>query len=380
MRGHVRKRCRCGRDRWARCEHSWSVVIDRGRANGRRKQSWLSGFSTKRDAEKALTEALGRLDKGSYVAPSKETLEEFLVGEWLPAIRSTVRGSTFDSYRRVIEGRVLPTIGGIRLQALSAADLNRLYADLLESGKRNGGGGGLSPRSVRYVHVIVRRALRDALRWDRITRNVADAADPPKSRTPEMRVWSVEELRSFLRHVEGDDLYPLYVLGAASGMRRGELLGLRWRDVDLDEARVTVRRSATTIGGRIVVTEPKSGKGRSIDLDPETVRILRTHRSGQKVVALDGLVFSRKGEPIHPDQWTREFRRHVRKASLPDVGGPHSLRHLHATLLLAAGVHPKVAQERLGHASVTLTLNTYSHVIPTIASDAATRFGGVVFG
>jgi integrase len=380
MRGHIRKRCRCGRDRWARCEHSWSVVIDKGRENGKRKQSWLSGYRTRKEAEKALTETLGRLDRGAFIEPTKQTVGEFLDEAWLPAIRSTVRASTFDSYRRVIEGRILPRIGGIRLQALSASDLNRLYADLLESGKKNGRRGGLSPRSVRYVHVILRRALRDALRWDKVTRNVADAADPPKSRSPEIRVWSVEELRTFLHHVQRDDLHGLYVLAAASGMRRGELLGLRWRDVDLDAGKVTVRRSATTIGGRIVVTEPKSGKGRSIDLDPETVRILRTHRSRQKVVGLDGVVFSRNGEPIHPDQWTREFKAHVRKAGLPDVGGPHSMRHLHATLLLAAGVHPKVAQERLGHASVTLTLNTYSHVIPAIASDAANRFGGVVFG
>lgn len=159
---------------------SYSVVLDIGRdmETGRRRRRWHSGFRTRREAERALTELLGRLDKGTYVEPSRQTLAEF-VEDWLPAIRGTIRTSTWESYAANLRAHVLPVLGSVQLQALGPAQLNRLYADLRESGRRDGRGG-LSPKTVRYCHTIVRRLLRDAVKWGKLTRNVADSADPPK--------------------------------------------------------------------------------------------------------------------------------------------------------------------------------------------------------
>ena len=173
MRGRIRKR-----------GSTWSVIVDAGRDpdTGRRRQKWHAGFRTRKDARRALADILGRLDRGTYVEPSRQTLSEYLV-EWLEAIRTRVRPSTWESYQRNVRTHITPVIASTRLQDISAATLNRFYADLLTSGRADGKGG-LSPRTVRYIHTILRKALHDAVRWNRLARNVADTADPPSPRPP----------------------------------------------------------------------------------------------------------------------------------------------------------------------------------------------------
>lgn len=188
MRGHIRKR-----------GNSWVVVVDIGRDEaGRRHQKWHSGFRTKREATEALTEILGQLSSGQYSAPSKLTVREFLENEWLPATRSRLRPLTFASYAGNVRNHVVPNLGPVRLQALTPAMLNSMYAGL---------GSRLSPTTVRYIHAILRRALSDAVKWNRLARSPADAADPPSigaARKGGMRTWSAAELQAFLRSV-GDD-------------------------------------------------------------------------------------------------------------------------------------------------------------------------------
>jgi integrase len=231
MRGHVRKRGK-----------TWSVVVDLGRDQaGRRRQKWHGGFRTKRDAERELTEILGRLEGGTYVRPTRQDLAGYL-HEWLPAIRSTVRPGTWSSYCTNIERHVISRIGTVPLQSLGAEHLNGLYAELLELGRCDGRGG-LSARTVRYTHTILHRALRDAVRWGRLVRNVADLADAPRSRATEMQTWQPQDLRRFLDHVRGDRLFAAWLLVATTGLRRGELLGLRWEDVDLEAGRILVRQT-----------------------------------------------------------------------------------------------------------------------------------------
>ena len=216
MRGHVRKR-----------GSKWVVVVDVGRDEaGKRKQKWHSGFTTRRDAEAALSEIISRVGKGDYVESSKITVGEYLTDRWLPAITTRVRASTHDSYRRNIERHLVPRIGRIRLQQLSGDALNALYAECVDRGRRDGKG--LSPRTVRYLHAIMRRALADAVRWRLVTRNVAEQADPPRQTRNHAAVatWTAGQLRSFLEHIREDRLYAFWHLLASSGMRRGEGLGL----------------------------------------------------------------------------------------------------------------------------------------------------------
>lgn len=377
MRGHVRKR-----------GNAWYVVVDLPRSiDGKRQQKWHSGFRNKRDADKAVTEILSRLDQGTYVVPTRQTLAEFL-DEWLAATKPTIRPSTYATYESLVRTQVNPHIGSVPLQTLNAGRLNAFYAELLASGRRDGKGG-LAPRSVRYVHAILRKALQDAVRWNLLQRNVADAADPPRAEGGKATTWSAREVRAFLEHVKGDRLYAAYVLACTTGMRRGEVVGLRWQDVDLDSGRVSVSQTLVVVGGyNVQVSEPKTARGRrSVALDRTTVAAIRSHKAAQLVersvmgeaYADADLVFCREdGASLHPDLFSDAFWRHAKAAQLPRIRF-HDLRHTHATLALAAGIHPKVVSERLGHASITITLDTYSHAIPAMQETAASLVASLVF-
>jgi integrase len=361
---------------------TYSVVLDLGRGpDGRRIRKWHSGYGTKKDAEQARVELLAARGRGAYVEPSKLILAAFLREHWLPGLRAQVRPGTWAEHHSKVEVHLIPAIGGLQLQRLTPGHLNTLYADLLERG--------LSARTVLHVHATIRRALADAARWGLVPRNVALLASPPRPGRPELQVWTAQQLRAFLAAVEGDRLYALWLLAASTGMRRGEVLGLQWPDVDLGRARVAVRRSLVTVGHEVIVSEPKTAKGRrSVALDPATVAGLKAWRKHQAAERLawgpawtdSGLVFTREdGRPLHPREVTRAFTRHVLTADLPVIR-LHDLRHTHATLALAAGVHPKVVQERLGHANIAITLDTYSHAVPALEEQAARTVAALVFG
>ena len=378
MRGHIRKQ-----------GNAWYVIVDLPRhpETGKRRQKWHSGFRTRRDAQRALAEIVTRLDHGTYIEPNKQTLAAFL-DDWLASTESRLRPSTFATYEMIVKKHISPRLGSLPLQTLTAARLNALYAELLTSGRRNAKGG-LSPSTVRYIHAVLRKALSDAVRWNLLPRNVADAADPPRPKRTQMKTWSARELRTFLDHVKNDRLYAAWALAATTGMRRGEVLGLTWQELDLDAGRASITRTLTVVGGyELHFSEPKTAAGRRlVALDPQTVAALEAHREAQllerslmrEAYSDSDLVFAREdGTPIHPDSFSDAFLRHSKEAGLPRIR-LHDLRHTHATLALAAGVHPKVVSERLGHASVTITLDTYSHAIPAMQETAATLVAGLVF-
>lgn len=226
------------------------------------------------------------------------------------------------------------------------------------------------------VHAVLHRALRDAVRWGRVQRNAAQNADPPKQRragSREMATWRPEELGAFLSHVGEDRLYALWHFLASTGVRRGEAIGLRWQDVDLDDARAAIRQALVAVGYDVRVSEPKSARGRRVvALDLETVRVLSAWRARQLAEHSawgpawqdTGLVFTREnGAALHPDRVSKMFDEHVRRSGLPRIR-LHDLRHTHATIALQAGVHPKIVSERVGHASTSFTLDVYSHANP----------------
>ncbi|MGH8983939.1 MAG: tyrosine-type recombinase/integrase [Acidimicrobiia bacterium] len=359
-------------------------------ATGKEHRRWYPAGTRRGDAEKLVTELVKRMNDGAYRPPEKTTLASYLTNKWLPAQRSQLRPSTFDSYRRTIELHVLPAIGNVPLAKLAPEDLDALYARLLESGRRNasGAGAGLSPTSVRYVHRIVRKALGDALRKGTIPRNPATLADPPKAGAREepgkqMRVWTAAQLQSFLKHAGPERLGPAYFLAANTGMRRGEVLGLRWDDVDLASKRIHVCQAITSVAYHLRIADVKTNAARrTIDIDGPVVRVLQAWRRRLAEERLlvgpayeDGrLVFPRPdGSPIHPELFSRTFDRLVAGAGLPAIR-LHDLRHTHATLLLKAGVPAKVVSERLGHASPGFTLNVYQWVLPGMQAEAAATF------
>lgn len=358
---------------------SWSVVVDMGRdGDGKRIRKWHSGYDTKRDAERARVEILSRVDRGAYVAPTRTSLGEFLIGEWLPAKRPTVKPTTMASYEMHVTKHIAPRIGGVPLVALNASHINALYAELLIDGRRNGQGG-LSSSTVRRIHATLHKALGDAVRWGRIVRNPTDLADPPKEATPEMSVWSPEQLRTFLDSVRSDRLYAAWLLAATTGMRRGELLGLRWIDVDLEACIVSINQIRTVARYEVLTLTPKTDKGkRTIALDPTTVHALRSYRVAQleeKLLLGPGygnagdLVFTNAdGSAIHPERFSSWFRQLRRKSGLPTIR-LHDIRHSYVTALLGNGVALKVVSQRIGHSSPIVTMTIYQHVMP--ADDVA---------
>lgn len=362
MKGHTYKR-----------GDTWTAMYDEGRdEHGKRLQRSKGGFRTRREAERFLTETLSRLGDGSYTAPSKLTVAEFMTGEWLPALEATVRPLTFTQYRSVVRARIVPRVGHLRLQALGGGQVNALYRELEETG--------LSPASRRQTHAVLHRACRDAVRWGRIPRNPVAAADPPAAGETGASAWTAKELARFLEHVRDDRLSALWRLAATTGLRRGELLGLAWLALDLEAGALRVEQQLLEIRGGVSFGPPKSKRSRrTIALDAETVAALREHRETQaleRVLAGDAyadgdLVFCDElGRPIRPPRLTEAFLRH-RKAAGLSTGTLHVLRHTHATLALAScGVPLHVVAARLGDRPETV-LRTYAHLLPRSDVEAA---------
>jgi integrase len=369
---------------------SWSVVLDLGRDDaGRRLRRWHSGFKTKSDAEKARTRLLGDLDAGTYVEPNKVTVKSFFEVHWLPSVAATLRPTTLAMYEMNAKAHILPELGGIRLVQLTPSRLNAFYANRLSAGRRQGEGG-LSSRTVRILHVILHRALSDAVRWGLLVRNVAELADPPKVQTREMKAWPPEDTRRFLDSVRSDRLHALWRLSATTGMRRGEILGLRWRDIDFEASSLTVCQTLVVVRYRPTFSEPKTAAGkRTLALDPETLTALRSHRRRQAEERLSwgsewrgaelDLAFVREnGSPIHPERLSSWFNQRVAAAELPRINY-HGLRHSYITMLLRAGQPLRVVSQRAGHSSPNVTSAVYAHVLPG-DDEAAATVGAQILG
>jgi integrase len=291
------------------------------------------------------------------------------------------------NYRIHVTAHIMPALGGIELQQLSPAHLNSFYRALLREGRRDGRP--MARKTVRNVHNILHRALQDALRWGFVARNVADAANPPVGKSPERAVWTPAELRAFIAHVRNDRLYAAWMLFATTGMRRSEVVGLRNVDLDLDAARINPRMPRVLVDHEVVISEPKTRAGRrSLALDPATVAALRDHLVIQEAerefigarYTDSGLLFTwPDGRAIHPARFSDWFQQHVTAAGLPRIT-LHGLRHSYATAALKAGVPVKVISERLGHATVAITLDIYSHVIPGMDELAAHTVAGLILG
>jgi integrase len=357
------------------------------------------GFPSRTAAAAELRRRLSDVDKGVHVEPGKGTFGDYITDSYLPSVR--LKPSTESSYRKNLRLHVLPHIGSVPLRSLTGQRLTALYRKLETEGRADGAGG-LSPRTVRYVHTIVRKALSEAVENGLIATNPADKAKPPSSsqaKAPELRYWTPAQLKRFLAWSEqdGDDLFVAWQLLSGTGARRGEVLALKWGDIDLGAGTVAIRRNAVVVktfgaGERIEIGSPKNDRARLVNIDSRTVAALKAHRSllaelDLRLARDDALVLpARDGGVRHPERFSRTFGYRLNRArkhlgvDAPPVIRLHDLRHTHATALLLAGVHPKVVQERLGHSTIGITLDVYSHVVPALGKDAADLFAVAVWG
>lgn len=353
----------------------------------RRKTDWHGGFRTKREAEAFLRDQLGRIENRTYRSPAKTTVAEYL-HEWLDGAEANLSAGTLSLYRTVERAYLRPHIGDVTLSNLTAVKINATYAALLKSGGK--GGRPLAPKTVRHSHVLLRRALADAVRQDLLPRNVAALAQPPKLIRPTMKTWTGEEVGGFLRFVKEDRLEAAWITEATTGLRRGELLGLRWADVDLDSGRLSIRSSVVVLEGHgfFQETTKTDGSRRSVSIPSQTVSALKAHkvRQAEERLALGvyytakDLVFCREdGQILDPTWFSRRFEQLRAQAGLPKIRF-HDLRHSWATLALQANVPAKVVADTLGHANVNITLDVYSHVIPSMQESASAKVAGLIFG
>ena len=368
MRGHITKR---GKD-------SYTIVLNLGRdpETGKRKQQWVSLKGTKKDAEKRLSELLGQLDNGNYIKPGKSTLSEFLKLWLRDYAKPNLSPGSFERYESIVRVHLTPNLGNIPLIKLRPEHLQKHYTVTLNSG--------LSARTVRYHHVVLHIALKTAVKWGLLSRNVADAVDPPRTRNTEMNTWDEADIIHFLNAAKDTPYYALFHTALFTGMRRSELLALRWQDIDFIYGQISVSRGLHHLNdGSYIFTQPKSAKSqRTIALSPSAILALKEHHEKQRLEKIiqgislsdDDLVFSHPdGNPLRPNTVSRAWTILAARAGLRVIR-LHDARHSHASLMLKQGTHPKIVQERLGHSTISVTLDTYSHVAPGLQEAAANRF------
>ncbi len=423
MKGHVYKR-----------GNTFTYVFDGppDPLTGERKQVSKGGWKTEAEAWKECRTAMARAEQGRHVAPSRRTLSAYLVDEWLSAIKNSTAATTWGNWKVYVHSYVLPTLGKVKLQELTAPRLQAFYTHLLTAGRvkvdlssamhaawlsgRDRGkeptarqvatatgaslytaqaalrrfragrvpatrSPGLEPKTVRNVHVMLHAALANAVNWHYVVENVAEHVKPPKVRRRKPTVWTPAQLRVFLGFVRQDRFYPLYLLAATTGLRRAELCGLRWPAIDLDAGTLSVEPDTRVVVNG--VAQDSDGKTdnapRMLALDPATVTALRDWRARQRAehvffdrdYLLSDRVFTwENGRPVHPDVIRQRFNRFSQRCGLPHIR-LHDMRHSYATAALKAGVHLKIVSARLGHASETFTASVYQHALPGMDREAA---------
>jgi integrase len=363
------------------------VVRERDPKTGRTRPRWVGGFPTQKAAKAARDKARVNVSRGTYVAPTNLTVSDWL-DQWLTGHTVELKPSTVHAYRQKIDSYLKPTIGAERLQSLSPSRLSVVFRTMSESG--GAGGRPLSARSVEYTRAILRKALNDAVTERVIEINpVTGSKIPKRDGKPKHVTWTGAQQRSFLAAVDATRWSVVWLVALATGMRRGELCGLTWADVDLKAGVIAVERSTTQLGGRRVTTTPKNHERRKVSIDPTTTAALKEWRRKQAEERLawgaayqdvDGLVFTwEDGTPVPPDYLTKEFVKVQSSLGLPRMS-LHGTRHSHATTLLREGVPVHIVSKRLGHKDPSVTLNVYADAIPEDDDRAVAVFSRAVWG
>jgi integrase len=365
---------------YRRADGRWAATVQLGWEEGKRRRKTFYG-KTRRDVQEQLTIALRDLQRGLPISTERQTLGQFLAYWLVESVRPTVRPRTFQSYEELVRLHIKPSLGHIALVKLAPREVQSFIKRKLASG--------LSARRVQYMHAVLRRALGQAEAWGLVPRNVAKLVKPPRVHGTDIQPFTPQEARSFLASIRGDRLEALYTVALAVGLRKGEALGLRWDDVDLETGTLSIRFSLQRIDGKLQLVEPKSAKSRrTIALPALSVSALRLHRARQLEERLaagsawqdTGFVFTTPiGTPLDGPNVSRYYHRTLKRIGMPEQRF-HDLRHTAASLMLAQGIHPRVVMETLGHSQISLTMNLYSHVIPALQQDAAQRMDALLAG
>jgi integrase len=348
----------------------WTAVVPLPKGgDGRRRQHRFSFVGNKTEAHKALLAELSGIETGGFVAPERTSLGEYL-RDWLASSGPGYSGRTFQRFEAVIRCHLIPALGDVPLQRLTAMHLNRAYGTWRQQGR-------LCEQSILHNHRLLHRILAQAAREGRVRQNVASNAEKPRPAARELRIPTADQIERLMRAVPGTSFDPLVLLAVATGARLGELVGLRWSDIDFERGMLTIRRAleySKAYGLR--EKAPKSGKARGIDLPASAVELLRRHRKATADDACPYVIQCPSGGPWNPQRASNAFRKLADRENLPIHF--HLLRHYAASQLMALGLSAKVVQERLGHATAGFTLNVYGHLGPSLQAEAARRLDDVL--
>lgn len=376
MKGHIRERS----------PGKWAIVLDvPDPETGKRRRKWHSFHGTKRQAQVECARLVSELNGGVYIEPDKTTVSEFLK-RWLVHVKPTVSNKTHERYTELCELNIKPLLGDVILNKLKTERIDNALSTALVSGRVDGKGG-LSPTTVRHIRRVLVMALGQAVTWELLPRNPATTSKAPKQVKKPMKAFDANQTAMLLRAVEGKRLHMPVLLAVMCGMRRGEIAALRWKHVDFEGSRIFVIESAEQTNKETRYKEPKSGKGRVVDLPASVTKALQTHRAKQAENLLllgirlnddNFIVADHEGKPLQPRSLTDAWQDLIKSnPELPRIRF-HDLRHTHATQLIAAGVHPKIASERLGHSTIGITLDLYSHVMPGMQANAAAQIDAMI--
>jgi integrase len=334
-------------------------------ANGKRKRRDVYGW-TKKEVQDKLTGLMAQKQNGTLAATERETVGEFIEWWLTNEVKPNRRASTHASYRQIAVKHILPYLGGLQLSRLQPSNVGSLYATLQSAG--------CSARLVQMVHAVLRRALGRGVKLGKLVRNACDAVERPQADRHEIQTLNQDQARAFVLALQNDRLKPLFLLAITGGLRQGELFGLKWDDIDFNAAAVSVRRTIVQLGNEFIINEPKTAKGRRrVELPALAMESLHEHRRQMMIEGRAGsewVFVGTTGKPLRRSVVRKQLRKLLSGAGLPGIRF-HDLRHSCASLLMAGGTHAKVVQERLGHSTINLTLDTYSHVLPTMQREAA---------
>lgn len=364
----------------------WYYMLTLYDENGKRRQKKKRGFDTKGKAKAALTEAENEVNKGTYVEPSKETFINF-INDWFEIKKKNIPRSA-KTTRMYIDSYIIPmfdnkvTLGNLKLTHVDK------FINKMHSFDRGNGKTGYAPTTIKRAMDIIKASLEYAVDSGLIQKNVAKKATLPKGTNKEMKVWDEDEIEVFLKCAEDDKLYILYYMALMTGMRQGELLGLRWRDIDFNNHTITVKQVLAHNGKEFYSGAKTAAGNRTIGINSKTMQKLIDHKAsiekdkdlhGEAYINYDLVVCTPIGTPYNPSNiLNRSFKPLIQKAGVTPIRF-HDLRHTHATMLLKLGENPKVIQERLGHANIKVTLETYSHVLPSMQKQVATKLDALNF-
>ncbi|MGE8079068.1 tyrosine-type recombinase/integrase [Peribacillus loiseleuriae] len=361
--------------------YTWAFTIEIGidPETGKRKQLTRRGFETKKDAEIASGKIQQEIENDEFIQPKKVLVKDFMV-DWLNNIaKQNVKPSTFSGYKGVVAKRIIPIFGALKLEQLKPIMITKYYNSLLEEG--------LSEEYIDYIHSILKTPLNTAIKWEFIKTNPVVKADKPSIKKKSVSTWSIEECNAFLSKANEDSkphFYILYLLAIYTGMRRGEILGLKWSDIIFPQKKISIARTLYYIHDQGIIEQStkNDGSNRVISISDMVISELKKHQLWQKERKLkygipyseDGYITANhKGEALNPNYVYNHFIKMIKKTGLKKIRF-HDLRHTHATIMLQLGEHPKIVSERLGHSSIEMTMNTYSHVTPDMQQDSSDRF------